>query len=70
MKKLITIICAICLISGCAIQKNPKREYYTLLEIQSIYGLKNNELKAIAKNGSIESFYHCEKGRMYKYTGK
>jgi len=68
MKRLITIICIICLLTGCTIQRNTKREYFTLLEIKAIYGLKNDQLKEIAKNDSIESIYHCEKGRMYRYV--
>lgn len=42
------------------------REYFTINEIQYQFGLTNKECKVIQKDSTIESFYHCEKGRMYK----
>jgi len=70
MKKLITIICAILILTGCAIQKNPKREYYSINELRS-FGLSKDECRAIQNDKSIESFYHCGKDeRLYKYIGK
>jgi len=67
---IITTLFALMTISGCAIQRNPKREYYSLNEIKSFYGLTNAQCDSIAKSDSIESIYHCEKGRMYKYEIK
>jgi PBP1b-binding outer membrane lipoprotein LpoB len=68
MKKLIVILFAVILLTGCAIQRNQKREYFTLNELQSFYGLTNKECKSIEKDPNVESIYHCEKGRMYKFS--
>jgi len=53
-------------ISGCAIQRNPKREYYSINEIKSFYGLTNKQCRAIEKDSTVLSMYHCERGRLYK----
>jgi len=67
---IIAYLFAFMIISGCAIQRNPKREYYSINEIKAFYGLTNAQCDSIAKSDSIESIYHCEKGRMYKYEIK
>jgi len=70
MKKLLTILFFAILITGCAIQRNPKREFYSINELRS-FGVSKEQCKAIEKDKSIESFYHAGKDeRLYKYSTK